>query len=102
VDASGIEGNAGAAAVLYKKGRRSKALRYCLGPLTDHNTYEAEAVGVALALELLSRERGIQTATLLIDNQGVIQSLSHVKPKPAQHVLGLIHDMANRLSDPTK
>jgi ribonuclease HI len=101
-DGSGIEGNAGAAAVLYKKGRHSKTLRYCLGPLTDHNTYEAEAVGVALALELLSRERGIQTATILIDNQGVIQSLNHVKPKPAQHILSLIYDMANRLSDPTK
>jgi hypothetical protein len=59
-------------------------------------------VGVALALELLSRERGIQTATILIDNQGVIQSLSHIKPKLAQHILSQVYEMANRISDLTR
>jgi hypothetical protein len=56
-DGSGAEGGAGAAAVLYKGGRRTAALRYHLGSLADHTTYEAEAVGVTLALELLSKER---------------------------------------------
>ncbi|KAF8485460.1 hypothetical protein JB92DRAFT_3131362 [Gautieria morchelliformis] len=79
-DGLGVDDNAGAAAVLYKQGRRTKALRYCLGLLADHTTYEAEDVGVTLMLELLARERGIKKASVLLDNQAVIQSISHVNP----------------------
>ena len=78
-DGSGVDNNAGAAAVMYRRGRCTKTVRYYLGPLTDHMTYEAEAVGVTLALKLLSHEMGIGKATILLDNQAVIQSLGHVK-----------------------
>jgi hypothetical protein len=94
-DGSGAEGNAAASAVMYKKGRYARTLRYCLGPLADHTTYEAEATGVILALELLSKERGINTAVVLLDNQAVIQALSYVKPRPAQFLLNHAHELAN-------
>jgi ribonuclease HI len=64
--------------------------------------YEAEAVGVILALELLARERGIETASIMLDNQAVIQSLSYVKPRPAQHILHRAHELANRIAHPAK
>jgi ribonuclease HI len=83
---------------MYKKGRYARTLRYCLGPLADHTTYEAEATGVILALELLSKERGINTAVVLLDNQAVIQALSYVKPRPAQFLLNHAHELANRIA----
>ncbi|KDQ51477.1 hypothetical protein JAAARDRAFT_96555, partial [Jaapia argillacea MUCL 33604] len=39
----------------------------------DHTVYEAEAVGLVLGMELLSRERGVRMAELKIDNQVAIQ-----------------------------
>jgi len=79
-DGSGFEGKAGAAAVLYKAGRQIKTLSYCLGRLEDHTTYEAEAVGVTLGLELLKKERRVTSAAIKLDNQSVIQSARHVCP----------------------
>ena len=47
---SGFEGNIGAATVLYRKGAKEpeKVLRYHLGPLKKHTTFEGEAVGSML------------------------------------------------------
>ena len=64
-------------------------------------TYEAEAVGVTLALKLLSHERGIGKAMILLENQAVIQSLSHVKSQLAQQILSHAHELANRAAAPT-
>ena len=35
-DGSGIDNKVGAAAVMYKRGRESKTVRYHIGALTDH------------------------------------------------------------------
>jgi ribonuclease HI len=101
-DGSGIDGYAGAAAVLYKRGRRVAALRYRLGSLATHTTYEAEAIGVVLALQLLGRERSIKSATILLDNQGVIQAVSNIRPRPAQYILGHVHHLANKTAMPSR
>ena len=101
-DGSGLDNNAGSAAVMYRRGRCTKTLRYYLGPLTDHTTYEVEAVGVTLALKLLSHERGIGKAMILLDNQVVIQSLGHVKSLPAQQILSHAHELANRAAALTR
>ena len=55
-DGSGIEGNIGLAAVLYrcKNGVETKhVLHYYLGPETRHTVYEAEVAGRIMAQELL-------------------------------------------------
>ena len=49
-DGSGIEGMAGAAAVLFRDGQEAKSLRYQLGPLTWHTTYNAEVVRYIIPL----------------------------------------------------
>jgi ribonuclease HI len=87
---------------LYKGGRRTAALRYHLGSLADHTTYEAEAVGVTLALELLSKEKAARLATILLDNQAVIQSVGHIKARSAQHIMEQVNRMANTTARPTR
>ncbi|KIJ94843.1 hypothetical protein K443DRAFT_109731, partial [Laccaria amethystina LaAM-08-1] len=54
-DGSGYEGNVGAAAVMYRKGveEPERTLRFHLGPLTKHTTFEGEAVGSILAAWML-------------------------------------------------
>ena len=64
LDGSGIEGMAGAAAIMFQNGQEVKSIRYLLGPLTCHTPYEAEVVGVLLALELIHRERSTLSATI--------------------------------------
>ncbi|KIJ90820.1 hypothetical protein K443DRAFT_40860, partial [Laccaria amethystina LaAM-08-1] len=54
-DGSGYEGSVGAAAVLYRKGITEpvKTLRFHLGSLKKHTTYEGETVGSILAVWML-------------------------------------------------
>ena len=72
------------AAIMYKARQRLKVLKLHLGSLEDHMTYEVEAVGLSLALHLLSAERGIHSAMIMLDNQSVIQSLGYRKLRTAQ------------------
>jgi ribonuclease HI len=101
-DGSGREGGVGAAAVMYKGGKRSKALRYHLGTTAEHTTYKAEAIGVTLALERLTKEKGIKSTTIYLENQAVIQSIGHIKSRPAQQILEQAHNMANQAARPTR
>ena len=84
-DGSGLDNNAGAAAILYKDGDRPRTLRYHLGPLMEHTTFEAEAIGLLLALHLLRRVPGAWKVAIRLDNQAVNVSLNAHKPKPAQY-----------------
>src|SRR6266481_5437211 len=83
-DGSGQDGKVGAAVVMCKWGKRDKILRYSLGTLMEHTVFEAEAVGVLMALHLLRNKWGIRRATIHLDNQAVLGVLSICKPKPAQ------------------
>ena len=74
-DGSGIEGMVGTAAVMFCDGQEATSLRYQLSLLTWHTTYDAEVVGVLLALELIRRESAAHSATIRLDNQAVIQAL---------------------------
>lgn len=93
-DGSGFEGKAGAAATLWVNGIKKESLRFHLGSLRDHTVYEAEAVGVILALHLL-QERNTRTkkAVIAIDNQAVIKSLTNQKSKPGHYLVDKIHDL---------
>ena len=82
-DGSGIEGMAGVAVVLFRDGQEIRSLRYQLGPLMCHTTYEAEVVGVLLVAELIRKEHAVHTATIRLDNQAVVQALGGRSAKPA-------------------
>ena len=83
LDRSGLDNVAGAAVVFYREGKSPRTLRFRLGELTVHTTFEAEAVGVLLALHLLQCAPNVQRATIHLDNQAVIESLHICKPRPA-------------------
>lgn len=90
-DGSGYEGNVGAAAVLYRKGveEPEETLRFHLGPLTRHTTYEGEAVGSILAAWMLQGrpEVGKATVTSYTDSQAFIRSTGARKTKPGQYLV---------------
>src|SRR6266481_9251049 len=72
LDGSGHDGQVGAAVALIHGDQPVKILCYHLGPLTHHMMYEAEVVGVLLALQLIGKDM----ASVKLDNQAVIQALS--------------------------
>ena len=75
--------------------------RYYVGPLTDHTMYEAEAIGVILALDHLSWDRGITTTTICLDNQAILQEVGCTKSWLGQHLLLQICSTANCVAAPT-
>ena len=98
-DGSGQDNGIGAAAILYKKNRARplKLLQYYLGTPTEHNTYEAEAVGALLALWLIrtTPETLGKKVSLYIDNQSVIIAAITMKASSGQHLLNSIRLAAN-------
>ena len=94
---SSTTGGLGAAAVLYREGTSPRVLRCSLGTLVQHTTYKAEAVGLLLALHLLQRTQDVHKATIHIDNQAVINSLSIRKPKSVQYLIDEIFQQIDNL-----
>ena len=100
-DGSGIEGQIGAAAVLYRRqdGTTTKrVLRFCLGPDTRHTVYEGEVVGEIMAQELLHKEtRGFgRHISMYVDNQASILSTQSIKPAPGHYLVDILHDKVLR------
>ena len=58
-DGLGIDGQVGAAAVLFRWGKEPRVLRYYLGTVADHMVYEVELIGLLLVLHLLHDERDV-------------------------------------------
>ena len=87
VDGSGLEGNVGAAAAMYKDRREVKVLRFHLGVLTDHTVFEVEVVSILLALHLLRLEWDVTKAIIQIDNQAILGTLVICKVKPGQNII---------------
>jgi ribonuclease HI len=90
-DGSGMDGKIGAAAVLYHNGRRKTHMHYKLGTQAQHTVYEGEAVGALLGVKLISREWGVQSITLCIDNQAVIKATQLTKPSAGHYILDTLH-----------
>ena len=49
----------GAAAVLFRQDKEPRVLRFHLGMAANHMVYEAELIGLLLALHLLRDERDV-------------------------------------------
>ena len=86
-DRSGLKVNAGAAAVLFRGCKAPKSLRYHLGSLDEHTTFEAEAVGLVLGAHLLSAEPHRSTVTIGMDSQAALLALDIHKPGPGQQLI---------------
>ena len=90
-DGSGYEGNVGAAAVLYRKGREEpeRILRFHLGSLKKHTTFEGEAVGSILAAWMLQGrpEVGKLTVSSYSDSQAFIKATRARGAGPGQYLV---------------
>lgn len=77
-DGSGIDNKVGAAVLIRRGQQQPKTLRYHLGSTDDHTVYEAEAVGLTLATQLLSMEDDITfPVSIFVDNQATIKSIDN-------------------------
>jgi ribonuclease HI len=85
-DGSGKDGKIGAAAVLYKNGRKKSDLRFLLGSDTEHTVPEAEGVGLVLGMELIRREYSAGRASIAADNVGSITRSMSIQVAPSQHI----------------
>jgi len=90
-DGSGFKGSVGAAAVLYRKGVKEpeKILRFHLGSLKKHTTFEGEAVGSILATWMLQGqpEAGQSKITNYTDSQAFIKATGARKSGPGQYLV---------------
>lgn len=96
-DGSGLEKKIGAAAVLYRNGKRRTDLRYHLGSNTKHTVYEGEVVGTGLGVELLRTQHRVKSASIYIDNQACILSSQSTRSRPGHHLVDHIHAQMKRV-----
>jgi ribonuclease HI len=97
-DGSGLNGNIGAAAVLYRPNSSTAMLRYHLGTIQQHTVYESEAVGLLLAAQLLLEEQDIvKPVSIFVDNQATIKSSDVFQTKPGHYLIDLFHTNARRM-----
>jgi ribonuclease HI len=98
-DGSGMEGQIGAAAALYRNGRLKSTLRYKLGSQKHHTVYEGEGVGMLLGIKLMEREWGIRSANFYIDNRAAILATQLTKPAPGHHIFDKFHHHIGNIMD---
>jgi ribonuclease HI len=100
-DGSGIGNEIGAAAILYRKGRRTpiQRLKAYLGHSSEHNTYEAEAVGVLLATWMIRNhpETTGKKVTVYTDNQAILAAISDVRKSSGQYLIQAVYNSINSL-----
>jgi ribonuclease HI len=96
-DGSCVGGGVGAAAVLYRGGQRQRVLWKHLGPAELHTVYEAETVGLGLAVELLRTERFLQPASVGIDNQAVLRASQFTRSVAGHYLMDGVHHQIARL-----
>ena len=87
-DGLGIDSNMGATAVLYNHNHTPCILKHHLGLATDHTIYEAEAVGLTLAVQLLLTEEDVEFPIhIFTNNQAVIKSGDLFSTKPDHYLI---------------
>lgn len=97
-DGSDVDGGVGAAAVLYRRDRRVKTLKYHLGPSTAHTVYEAEIVGMILGAQLLIAEfTHIHRASIALDNQAAVHASKSRKPGAGHYLMDHFHRLKREL-----
>ncbi|KAF9037473.1 hypothetical protein BJ165DRAFT_1353400 [Panaeolus papilionaceus] len=76
-DGSALEGKVGGAAILYWGDEEREVRRRYLGRTKRHTVYEAEVIGVELALDTLIQARGKGEIKVGLDNQAVLSAIRH-------------------------
>jgi hypothetical protein len=98
-DGSGFEEGVGASAVLHIDNLVVKVLHYHLGSEKEHTVYEAEGIGIAMALHMLKTRNRQLTKPLSIcsDSQALLKAPSNQRSHAGHYILNKIHDSAESL-----
>jgi ribonuclease HI len=97
-DGSAINGQVGAAAVLFIGEREKKVVHYHLGTTDEHTVYEAEIVALTLGLEALRQlNRDLPDPYVGLDNQAAIKALDNQNPHPSHYLLDHAHNLAQQI-----
>ncbi|KAF9035865.1 ribonuclease H-like domain-containing protein, partial [Panaeolus papilionaceus] len=83
-DGSAIGGRVGGAAVLYRGEEEWEVRKRYLGKAKHYTVYDAEVIGVDLALETLLQEGCKGLITIGLDNQAVLSAVRHRWVRSAQ------------------
>lgn len=92
-DGSARNGHVGAAAILRRDGRDKKLSVY-LGPETERTVYEAEVVGMTLAVHLLENEDLPRAARIYmgVDNQAALRAPNKARPGPGHAMIEMLQE----------
>ena len=85
------EGGIGVEAVLYRGGAEKQSLRKFLGSEDRHTMFEAEFLGLLLAVEILKDKSQVQSLTIDVDSQAVLQAKGHRRAIPGQYLVEAFH-----------
>ena len=87
-DGSGYEGKIAASAAVFDVDRREPLwASVLLGTEDEHTVYEAEVVGMALAVHLAAEHTLSKRTPLGVDNQAALQCLQLSGAKPGEHLV---------------
>ena len=67
------------------------------GGADQHTVYEAELVGILLALRLIETQKINYRVAVATDNQAAIMALNTRRPKPGSHIIGHIRTAYEKL-----
>ncbi len=93
-DGSGIEGQIGAAATTMNKWGVRTTLRHQLGSTDQHTIYEAELVGIILALHIANKHKGTCKITILTDNQVTIKAFDSNMMNASSYLVPILYEAA--------
>jgi len=91
-DGLGHEGSIGAAAVLYRGGTEKWSLWKHMGSEDRHTIFEAELLGLSLAVEILKDERQGWSLTIGVDSQATLHATGHRRAIPGQYLVEAFHE----------
>ena len=99
-DGSCHNGLVGAAASLFIDKELKTTLRYHLGKATEHTVFEAEAVGLILAAQLISQSREATfPASIYADNQAAVRSCIRPTARPGHYLLTRFRKLMQHVLD---
>jgi ribonuclease HI len=98
-DGSSVDGGVGGAAVLMRGEEVVRMKRLHLGSDEEHTVYEAELVGMILAIQMLKEEGGSRGGTMAlgVDNQAAILATTAFQSRPGHHLVDTFHDDLRKL-----
>jgi ribonuclease HI len=91
-DGSAYEGGVGGAAVLMRGMETVKERRFYLGKESERTVYEAEIIGMILAVSLLREAGGKGRMALGVDNQAAIRAINAFGSQPGHYLIDKLHD----------